>query len=271
MPQGSSAPPGWFVKVVNEVITDLERVAAYFDDVIVFAPDPASHVDNIRALFQRHRKHHLKLSPAKATLGATDADFLGHTISAVGVSPNADRVATLTKMPMPTNVKQLRSLLGGIGYYHKLIANIPARLRPVNTFLTLGVKFIFTPAMEAIIRQLLHDLATAPILDTQTVMPLPTISAPSAYTVTPDAMASAARSIKSNRTLRQPHRLHQPRHPRQRTLLVPLDLEARSIVWAIKPLRGHLGSTKFRIYSDHKALKNIAKVGEHNARVQRWL
>ena len=51
----------------------------------------------------------------------------------------------------------------------------------------------------------------------------------------------------------------------------PLDLEAGSIVWASKRLRGYLWGTKFRIFSDHKALENIGKVGDHNARVQRWL
>ena len=34
---------------------------------------------------------------------------------------------------------------------------------------------------------------------------------------------------------------------------------------------GICGPTRFQIYSDHKALENIAKVGEHNARVRHWL
>ena len=51
----------------------------------------------------------------------------------------------------------------------------------------------------------------------------------------------------------------------------PLDLEAVIIVWALKRLRGYLWSTKFRIFSDNKALESIHKVGNHNARVQRWL
>ena len=51
----------------------------------------------------------------------------------------------------------------------------------------------------------------------------------------------------------------------------PLDMEAGSIVWAFKRVRGCLWGTKFRILSDHKALKGIDKVGNHNARVQRWL
>ena len=51
----------------------------------------------------------------------------------------------------------------------------------------------------------------------------------------------------------------------------PLDLEAGGIVWAITHLRGYLWGTKFRIFSDHKAPESIGKVGDHSARVQRWL
>ena len=56
MPHCSSAAPGWFVNVINEVIQGLDRVAADLDDVIVFDLDPATHVDNIRSLFERLRK-----------------------------------------------------------------------------------------------------------------------------------------------------------------------------------------------------------------------
>lgn len=40
MPEGRSAAPGWFAKVINEVIKDLDRVAACLGDVIVFDLDP---------------------------------------------------------------------------------------------------------------------------------------------------------------------------------------------------------------------------------------
>ena len=94
MPQGSNASPGWFVKVINEVIKGLEQVAAYLDDVIVFGSDPTAHVKNIRALFGRLRKNNLKFAPSKARLGATDADVLGHSILPAGVC-----VRTQKKLP----------------------------------------------------------------------------------------------------------------------------------------------------------------------------
>ena len=116
MPQGSSASPGWFVKVIKELIKDLKQVAAYLD-VIVFDSDPIAHIETIRSLFERLREHNLKLSPSKARLGATDANFLGHSISPAGLRPNAEKVSALINMPMPTDVKQVRALMGGINYY----------------------------------------------------------------------------------------------------------------------------------------------------------
>ena len=78
MPHRSSAALGWFITVINEVIKCLDRVASYLDDVIVFDAVPSLHVTNMRDFFLRLRKHSLKLSPSKATIGVTDADFLGH-------------------------------------------------------------------------------------------------------------------------------------------------------------------------------------------------
>ena len=65
---------------------------------------------------------------------------------------------------MPRNTKQLRSLLGGISYFRKYIANMSTRLRPVNALLKQGVKFVYSQAAESIIRQLLQEVATAPVL-----------------------------------------------------------------------------------------------------------
>ena len=114
----------------------------------LFDSDPTAHVQTIRFLFERLRKHNLKLSPSKARLGATDANFLGHSISPAGLRPNAEKVPALINMPMPTDVKQVRALIGGINYYRNFLPDLSKRLRPINSLLRTGFKFAFTPAME---------------------------------------------------------------------------------------------------------------------------
>lgn len=49
------------------VVCDVEQVAAYLDDAIVFNSDPTTHVKTIRTPFERLlRKHNPKPPPSKA-------------------------------------------------------------------------------------------------------------------------------------------------------------------------------------------------------------
>ncbi|CAB1115342.1 unnamed protein product [Ectocarpus sp. CCAP 1310/34] len=115
----------------------------------------------------RQRKsvlYNLKLSPGKGRAGATHAIFLGHTISPAGVSPDGVKVRALTHMPPPTNVKQLRSLLGGLSYYRKFLKNLATKVRPLNSLLKQGVPFKYTPGMVKVVKTLLSELARPPIL-----------------------------------------------------------------------------------------------------------
>ena len=89
----------------------------YLDDGIGSEDCPIHHVATLVTFFARLRLRKLKLSPDESQIGAAHVDFLGHVISADGVPPNDDRVAAMTLMPMPTDIKQLRSLLGGLSYY----------------------------------------------------------------------------------------------------------------------------------------------------------
>ena len=124
MPQGASGAPAWFVSVMRLVTAGLDNIRMYLDDAIGSDDCPPYHVTTLTAFFARLRLHQLKLSPDKSRIGAARVDFLGHIISKDGVRPNDDRVAALTRMPMPTDIKQLRSLLGGLSYYRKFLPRL---------------------------------------------------------------------------------------------------------------------------------------------------
>ena len=89
----------------------------------------------MRTLLERLREHNLKLTPPKATIGATEAEFLGHTVSPDGVRPNSANVEALIKMPMPTNVKQLWACLGDLSFYRKYVPQMAKRVRPLTGLL----------------------------------------------------------------------------------------------------------------------------------------
>ena len=143
MPQGAAGAPAWFVSVMRLVTAGLDNIWMYLDDAIGSDDCPIHHVATLATFFERLRLHKLKLSPDISRIGAARVDFLGHVISADGVRPNDDRVAALTRMPMPTDIKQLRSLSGGLSYYRKSLPNIARHIRPIAALLKKGRRVRF--------------------------------------------------------------------------------------------------------------------------------
>ena len=199
MPPGAAGAPAWFVSVMRLVTTGLYNILMYLDDEI--GPDdcPLHHVATLATFFARLRLHKLKLSPDKSRIGAVRVDFLGHVILADGVRPNDARVAALARMPMLTDINQLRRLLGGLSYYRTFLANMAHHIRPITALLQKGAAFDFTSAMEDTVRALPAELAALPILvfpDWDAVM---TRLGPSASIATPVPLASEPPSNKNSR------------------------------------------------------------------------
>ena len=153
---GAASTPAWFVSVLRLVTAGLDNILMYLDDAIgpddcplhyvatlaTFLDDcPLHYVATLATFFARLHLHKLKLSPDKSRISATRVDVLGHVILADGVRPNDARVAALARMPMPTGIKQLRSLLGGLSYYRKFLPNMTYHIRPVKALLEKSAAF----------------------------------------------------------------------------------------------------------------------------------
>ena len=136
----------------------------YIDDVFVRSNDESSMIDYIERFLKALTRHDLKISPSKSEIGAQEISFLGHTISPRGVKPDAKKVDVLRKLPMPNNVSELRSLLGGLSYYRKFLSNLSRRLQPITWLLKKDVPFFFDSGMEAVVRDILKALTKPPVL-----------------------------------------------------------------------------------------------------------
>ena len=272
MPQGAAGAPAWFVWVMRLVTAGLNNIRMYLDDAIGSDDCPLHHVTTLAAFFARLRLHQLKLSPDKSRIGAARVDFLGHIISADGVRPNDDRVAALTRMPMPSDIKQLRSLLGGLSYYRKFLPNMARLIRPITVLLKKGAAFDFTSAMEDTVRALLAELAAPPIL------------------VFPDwdAVIDASRPFRLHcdaSTAGLGATLEQEQPDGSVRLIVyisratldneqnwtHMELEAGCVVRSIRRLRHYLFGVYFLVFTDHQCLQQICKIGETKPRIQRWM
>ena len=89
----------------------------------------------MREVFRRLRKYNLKLQPDKCEFLRKEVTFLGHKISERGVKPDACKVESVKNFPTPKTVKQLKSLLGLVGYYRKFIPQFSKIAAPLHKLL----------------------------------------------------------------------------------------------------------------------------------------
>ena len=173
---------------------------------------------------------------------------------------------------MPRDIKQLRSLLGGLNYYLKFLPNMAKRIRPITALLKKGATFDFTSPMEETVRTLLAELAAPPILvfpDWDAV-----IDKSRPFRLHCDASTDGLRATLEQE---QPDGSIRPIVYISRATLAneqkwtPMELEARCVVWSIRRLRRYLFSKFFLIFTDHECLQQISKIGESKPRIQRWM
>jgi len=66
-----------------------------------FGNSLTQHNKNLIKVFERLRKANLKLNPAKCNFLRKEILYLGHVISAQGVSPDVENISVLKEYPTP--------------------------------------------------------------------------------------------------------------------------------------------------------------------------
>ncbi|GAX86401.1 hypothetical protein CEUSTIGMA_g13811.t1 [Chlamydomonas eustigma] len=130
--------PAYFQRVVDRTIRDADLsncVCGFIDDLLIFTPDLESHKAAITKLFDALAAVGLKAHPGKSRFCFDTIEYLGHNISSYGLSPNDVKVAAIRALPIPSNVHELRRVLGFINYYRVYCPMFSDTAAPLNQLL----------------------------------------------------------------------------------------------------------------------------------------
>ena len=72
-------------------------------------------------MFNRLKQFNLKIKPKKYQFFSTSVLFLGHVLSAEGISANPEKVDKVKTWPVPKTIKEVQSFLGLASYYRRFI------------------------------------------------------------------------------------------------------------------------------------------------------
>jgi hypothetical protein len=130
---GLTNAPGTFQRLMNYVLRSVigKICLVYLDDIIVFSKTKEEHLTNLERIFDLLKEADLKLGLSKCKFMCESVQYLGHVISAKGITPDPEKIEALKNYERPTSVVEIQSFLGLASYYRRFIKNFADIAHPL--------------------------------------------------------------------------------------------------------------------------------------------
>jgi hypothetical protein len=201
-----------------------------------------------------------QVKQSKCSFAINSVDYLGHVISASGVSTDPSKIKVIKQWPNPKNIKQLRSFLGLAGSYRKFVRNFRVICKPLIELLKKNIVFSWTSHHDYAFTALKLTLVSAPVLV------LPNYAKP--FQLETDAGDTGIGDV----LLQDNHPLafvNKALGPRTRGLST-YEKEYLAILMAVDHWRPYLQLAEFIIFTNQKSLTHLEEQKLHTSWQQKF-
>ena len=166
MPFGLTNAPTAFMDLMNRVFQPyLDRfIIIFIVDILVYSGSSEEHSEHLRIVLQTLRERQLYAKLSKRQFWLDRVAFLGHVISAEGVSVDLQKIEAVVNWKPPKNVSEVRSFLGLAGYYRKFVEGFSKIAAPLTKLTRKDVKYDWVDACQQSFEELKGRLTSAPVL-----------------------------------------------------------------------------------------------------------
>lgn len=265
MPFGLTNAPATWQRILDRALgADLEPyVLVYLDDIVVVSPDFSTHLRILEQVFDRLHAAGLTVNKDKCQFCRPQLHYLGYVVDKRGLHVDPQKVDAILKVPIPSNIGEIRRFVGMTSYYRKFIPNFADIIAPLTQLTKKNAKFVWSSTCDESFRRIKELLVTAPILN------CPDFEKP--FTLHTDASdygvgAVLTQDIDGEKVISFLSRSLTKSERKYSTT----ERELISVIWAVEKLRHYLEGTRFTIVTDHHSLLWLDRLRDPTGRLARW-
>ncbi len=273
MPFGLTNTPSMFQRLMETAFNEvhLSWILIYLDDIIIPSSTVDEQIARLRLVFQKLRDTGLKLKPSKCQWFLREVKYLGHIVSAEGISTDPDKVAAVAKWPMPTKAPDSRSFLGFTGYYQRFIKNYSCIAKPLHKLVAdveaRHTEYEWSEACQEAFNALKTRCVEAPIL------PYPNFDKPFIVHTDASGVGLGAILYQADDDRRERVRAYASQGLSKSEANYPAHkLEFLALKWAVcEKIQDYLLGAHFTVHTDNNPLTYVLTSAKVDATGQHWL
>ena len=135
LPNGIHSGPAIFQRIMDNLLSDIPKAVSRLDDILVAGIDEEDHRRTLSLVLERLLTAGFRLNKAKCKFLLKCVTYLGHKIDGEGLHPTEDKLAAIRDAPRPKDVTALKSFLGLIMFYSRLMPHHSTILSPLHNLL----------------------------------------------------------------------------------------------------------------------------------------
>ncbi|CAK1597918.1 unnamed protein product [Parnassius mnemosyne] len=161
---GLSSGPAIFQRSMETLLSGIDGVSIWLDDICVTGLDRNSHMQRLSKVLDRLCKAGLRLQKDKCQFFRESVRYLGYVISKTGLRTCPDKVRAILSAPEPNNVTEVKRFLGVVNYYRNFIPNASSVLSPLHELLRKDAKWEWGKRQRQSVAAIRRELASERVL-----------------------------------------------------------------------------------------------------------
>lgn len=251
---------------MEQVLAGCDGCLNYIDDIIIYGETSEQLKERTEKVLKKLKEYNVELNKDKCIYDVDELTFLGHKLSANGITATPDKVDAIRNFRQPASAEETRSFLGLVNFVGKFIPDLATITEPLRRLTKKDEPFVWQAEQQSAFDKIKERLSSEQALGYYNVHDRTQLYADAS----PVGLGAVLIQINGNvpRVISYASKSLSETEKRY----CQTEKEALALVWAVERFHFYLFGRTFELITDHKALEVIFSPNSKPcARIERWV
>ena len=262
--------PNEFQRVTDSTLGSIPFTNCYLDDILIASKGTfLDHKNIVLKVLSTLDKNNFAVKWSKCKFFQKEIEWLGFKISKTGIIPLFDKSKTIKDLPVPKNLKELRSFFGSLNQYIRFVQNLASLGSPLRPLLSKKSIFQWNDNQSKTFEKSKQENVNLTENAHFDVKRNTRIKTDASH----NGLRASLEQLHGNdwKTISFASHFLNPHESKYSTN----KLELLGVVWAVEHYKNCLHGSEFEVITDHKALHSALSPNHGNktyhSRLTRWV